>query len=74
VLRVGSMQRDEVNANVYLCACKTHFLDIVKDLLFDGQVYLDRGAALTLPLHIAIKTSEDDTAIIGAVLKFHGCG
>ncbi|KAI4950629.1 hypothetical protein J4E91_004514 [Alternaria rosae] len=58
----------KVSADVFLYACKTHSLDIVKVLLSEGQVDVNKGSAQTLPLHVAIKTSDDDTAIIGAVL------
>ncbi|KAI4630796.1 hypothetical protein J4E80_001734 [Alternaria sp. BMP 0032] len=58
----------KVTADVFLYACKAHSLDIVKVLLSEGQVDVNKGSAQTLPLHVAIKTSDDDTAIIGAVL------
>jgi len=58
----------KVTADVFLYACKAHSLDIVKVLLSEGQVDVNKGSAQTLPLHVAIKTTDDDTAIIRAVL------
>jgi hypothetical protein len=55
-----------VSADDFLHACKTRSLEIVKNLLSEGGVNVNKGTIQTLPLHVAIKTS--DTAIFGAVL------